>query len=91
MTGYHFTNGFPDPESIDDAYARSDLGRAVECYRFFYPTVAMEGLIQGTRAVGASDNEAFIILYAGPRHVMFTPNSDTPYGSTISTSPRDRG
>src|SRR5271170_1737879 len=83
MAEYQFTRGFPDPEAINQAYSQSDLSRATEAYRFFYPTVSMEGLMQGSRAVGAADNEAFIILDCGPRHVMLTPNSDTPYGATI--------
>ena len=83
MTEFPFTRGFPDPEAIDQASRQGDLSRATEAYRFFYPSVSMEGLMQGSREVGAVDNEAFIILDCGPRHVMFTPNSDTPYGATF--------
>lgn len=76
---YEFKGGFPTAgaaqKSIDDA----DLMRAVTAYRFFYPTVSMEATFQGTRDAGAPDNTGAMILAGGPRHTLFTGNSDTPY------------
>jgi uncharacterized protein (TIGR03066 family) len=43
--------------------------------------VSCEGIFNGNREQGINDNESMIILSAGPRQVVFTANSDTPYGS----------
>ncbi|MEV7285098.1 DUF1214 domain-containing protein [Streptomyces sp. NPDC093252] len=74
-----FRGGFPEPEGVAEAYDRGDARRAVEAYRFFYPVVSMEGILRGTRAAGAVDNESAPLLLARPHHVGFTLNSDTPY------------
>jgi hypothetical protein len=55
------------------------LRSAVEAYRFFYPTVSAEGLFNGQREAGIDDGEALALVAAGPRHVAFSANSDTPY------------
>ncbi|WP_405634369.1 DUF1214 domain-containing protein [Streptomyces sp. NBC_01178] len=39
----------------------------------------MQGILEGTRAAGAVDNESAPVLVARPHHVGFTLNSDTPY------------
>ncbi|MEU1226198.1 DUF1254 domain-containing protein [Streptomyces sp. NPDC005828] len=79
MEQVEFRDGYPVAESAAAAFERSDLRRAVEAYRFFYPVVSMEGIMRGTRAAGAVDNESAPILVARPLHVGFTLNSDTPY------------
>jgi hypothetical protein len=78
---YQFEGGFPQPESAQRAHDDADLDRAVAAYRFWYPTVSMEGIFEGNRQVGALDNKAVGIASTGPRQVGFTLNSDTPYGS----------
>ncbi|WP_410967322.1 hypothetical protein, partial [Salmonella sp. SAL4436] len=60
-----------------------DYQRAIQAYRFFYPTVSMEGTFQGTRDAGVEDNTGAMILAGGPRHVLFTGNSDTPYMGAV--------
>ena len=82
---YAFKIGFPTPQTARLAHDEQDLQRAVQCYRFFYPTVSMEGVFQGTRAAGVTDNNSAMILSGAPRHVLFTGNSDTPYmGATFN-------
>jgi hypothetical protein len=76
---YPFRNGFPMPEAAQRAHDGQDYQRAVQAYRFFYPTVSMEATFQGTRDAGAADNKSALILAGGPQHVLFTGNSDTPY------------
>lgn len=78
-----FENGFPSVESARAVHGEQDLRRAVEAYRFFYPTVSLEGIFQGTRGAGAKDNESALLFMARPRHVGFTLNSDTPYSGGI--------
>jgi hypothetical protein len=45
-------------------------------YRFWYPTVSVEGIFNGNRSIGIKDNEGICIAAAGPRQVGFTLNSD---------------
>ena len=80
---YEFKGGFPTPEASRKSLDDTDFMRAVTAYRFFYPTVSMEGTIQGQRDAGAVDNKSALVLAGGPRHVLFTGNSDTPYMGTV--------
>jgi len=82
---YEFKGGFPTSETATRVQDEQDLQRAIQTYRFFYPTVSMEATFQGQRDTGVNDNEAALILSGGPRHTLFTGNSDTPYmGTTIN-------
>ena len=74
-----FVNGYPVPEAALSVHRDQVLRRALEAYHFFYPTVSLEAIHQGTRAAGAQDNESAVLVVAAPRHVGFTLNSDTPY------------
>jgi hypothetical protein len=73
--------GFPTPDTSQKARDAEDFQRAVTAYRFWYPTVSCEGIFNGGLELGQKVNEDMMILSAGPRHVVFTANSDTPYGS----------
>ena len=75
-----FKGGFAPPDEAQKARDDADYQRAVTAYRFWYPTVSCEGIFNGNREKGINDNESFAIMATGPRQVMFTPNSDTPYG-----------
>jgi hypothetical protein len=74
---------FPVPRAAHETHGEQDLRRALEAYHFFYPTVSMEAIFQGTRKSGAVDNEAAMMIIAQPRHVGFTLNSDTPYAGGV--------
>lgn len=78
---YKFDQGYPTAETSARAQDNADLQRALVAYRFWYPTVSVEGIFNGNRAVGINDNEAMGGAAAGPRQIGFTLNSDTPYGS----------
>src|SRR5262249_28991042 len=85
--GYTLAQGYPTPDAAQKANDDSDFGRAVQAYRFWYPTVSNEGIFQGNRDIGINDNVAGGVSAAGPRQVGFTLNSDTPYASaTIDVS-----
>jgi hypothetical protein len=75
-----FKGVFPSTDEAQKARDEADYQRAVTAYRFWYPTVSCEGIFNGNREKGIKDNVSFVILLTGPRQVMFTPNSDTPYG-----------
>jgi hypothetical protein len=78
-----FKGGFPPPDAAQKARDDADFQRAVTAYRFWYPTVSAEGVFHGRRAAGAKDNQTMTVLLAGPRHLILTANSDTPYGSGL--------
>lgn len=74
-----FSGGFPTEETAQRAQDEGDYERAVQAYQFFFPTISMEGIFQGTRDAGVQDNKGALIFSCGPRDVMFTANADTPY------------
>lgn len=78
-TGYTFTDNYPTPETATRARDDADFQRAVTAYRFWYPAVSLRAVFEGQRGAGAPD-EAIAVIAGAPRHVMFTLNSDTPYG-----------
>ncbi len=78
-----FERGFPAAPSAAIAHREQDWRRALEAYHFFFPTVSMEAVARGTRAAGAVDNKAALLVMAQPRHVGFTLNSDTPYAAGV--------
>src|SRR5262245_8917860 len=78
---YTFTQGYPIAVAAKQAIDDTDHQRAVQAYRFWYPTVSNEGIFQGNRDIGINDNVAGGVSAAGPRQVGFTLNSDTPYAS----------
>lgn len=78
-TGYEFKGGYPTPETIQKAYDDADLSRAIEAYKFFYPTVSFEATWRGNLKEGAVANQIFALLEGTPNQLVFTPNSDTPY------------
>jgi len=81
--GYAFERGYPTPQATQQARDDADFQRAVVAYRFWYPTVSVEGIFNGNRSQGIADGQAWGIAAAGPRMVALTLNSDTPYGSGV--------
>ena len=78
---YDLPGGYPTAESAARARDDADFQRAVAAYRFWYPTVSVEGIFNGNREIGIADNAAVGIASTGPLQVGFTLNSDTPYGA----------
>jgi hypothetical protein len=76
-----FEHGYPVASTVELAYNNTDLGRAIEAYKFFYPTMGVEAQMQSTvSALGNNGpNQIGIKVAAGPRHQIFTAQSDTPY------------
>lgn len=72
--------GFPSSVETQRLYDDADLNRAIQAYRFFYPTVSGAAIFKGNEAVGLVANKVFGVMDAKPHHVGFTYNSDTPYG-----------
>jgi hypothetical protein len=76
---YEFAGGYPTPETIQRAYDEADLNRAVQAYRFFYPSVSIMATWKGNLRAGMVANTVFGLLEGTPKQFVFTPNSDTPY------------
>ncbi|MBF4516898.1 DUF1254 domain-containing protein [Flavobacterium sp. ANB] len=77
---YEFVGGYPTEATIKKAYDDADLTRAIQAYKFFYPTVSGEAMFKGNEPVGVIANKTFGTLDTKPGQVGFTLNSDTPYG-----------
>jgi hypothetical protein len=81
---YAFARGFPiDEETARQAYDDADLNRAIQAYKFFYPTVSGAAIVKGNEQVGIVPNKVFGILDCAPEQLVFTANSDTPYGPLL--------
>ena len=75
--------GFPAEADARHAYDEADLARALNVYKFFYPTVSGAAIIQGNEAVGLVANQVFGLMDTKPAQIGFTLNSDTPYGPVL--------
>lgn len=80
---YAFERGIPTEETARKAYDDADLARAVQAYKFFYPTVSGAAIVKGNIDVGIVPNKVFGILDTDPQALVFTANSDTPYGPLL--------
>ncbi len=75
--------GCPAAADARHAYDEADLARALNVYKFFYPTVSGAAIIKGNEAVGLVANRVFGIMDSNPAQIGFTLNSDTPYGPAL--------
>lgn len=67
------------PESKVEAIRKEGfLNRAVEAYRFFYPTVSNVSNFKALNDLGITENHDFIIQLTTPDLNVLTQNSDTP-------------
>lgn len=79
MGGYKFSNGYPSEATVQKAYDESDLNRAIQAYKFFYPTVAFAYGYDVLPSVGVYPNKSAALMRGTPKQLAFTANSDTPY------------
>lgn len=70
----------PNEQEIARIRREALLNRAVEAYKFFYPTVSMMLNFEALDQYGAKANNGFLIQLTTPDIVTLTQNSDTPYG-----------
>ncbi len=71
-----FERGFPTAGTIEKVYDASDLRRAIEAYKFFYPTMGSEAVMQQMLTNGAKINKV--------GHVMATTSTSKPATRIIS-------
>jgi hypothetical protein len=72
-------SGYATPDVSQRAYDDADLARAINCYKFFYPTVTGAAIVKGNESVGMVPNKVFGIMDSNPKQIVFTTNADTPY------------
>ncbi len=77
--GYEFVGGYPTAETAQRAHDEAGFNRAVQAYRFFYPSVSIMATWKGNMRAGTVANKVFALLEGTPQQYVFTPNSDTPY------------
>lgn len=80
---YKFNGGYPAVDTAQSAYDEADLDRAVDVYKFFYPTVSGAAIIKGNEQIGLVPNKVFATLDCAPQQLVFTANSDTPYAPIL--------
>ena len=80
---YEFKGGYPTAETVTRAYDALDLHRAIQANRFFYCTVSSAAIFKGNMKVGVQPNKVFGFMDTQPRHIVYTLNSDTPYGGVL--------
>ncbi|HWM82362.1 MAG TPA: DUF1254 domain-containing protein [Pseudolabrys sp.] len=80
---YVFERGFPVGATDHHAFDDADLNRAIQAYKFFYPTVSGAAIVKGNEQIGVIPNKVFGILDCAPEQFVFTANSDTPYGPLL--------
>jgi hypothetical protein len=80
---YTFVRGYPTAETVKKAYDDADLNRAIEAYKFFYPTISTVALAKGLESQGLSFNSVIGVTQATPKQIAYTPNSDTPYAPSL--------
>ena len=76
---YKFKGGYPTAKTVQQAYDDSDLVRAIQAYKFFYPTVSIAATWDGNARAGMVANKVAMIMRGSPAQTVLTPNSDTPY------------
>lgn len=76
---YTFKGGFPNARTVRKAYDDADLVRAIQAYKFFFPTVSIVACWDGNARSGLATNTMALLMLGSPAQTVFTPNSDTPY------------
>ena len=55
---YAFDHGFPTADTMSQSYNDADLNRAIQAYKFFYPTVSGAAIVHGNEAIGVIPNRS---------------------------------
>lgn len=76
----NFMKKLPTSEKIIELRRDAKRSKAIEAYKFFYPTVSMISNFEALENLGANANNGFLIQLTTPDINALTQNSDTPYG-----------
>ena len=64
---YTFERGYPTAVTAEKAHYAADLRRAIEAYKFFFPTLGSEAVMQQMLSNGAKINEVGHVMATSPR------------------------
>lgn len=73
-----FERGYPIAGTAESSYDASDMRRAIEAYKFFFPTMGTEAVMQQMLSNNAKVNEIGHVMATWPRIQFGAANSDTP-------------
>jgi hypothetical protein len=59
---YEFKGGYPTAKTVQKAYDDTDLARAIQAYKFFYPTVSIAATWDGNARAGLKPNTVAMLL-----------------------------
>ncbi len=77
-----FERGYPTAVTAEKAHYAIDLRRAIEAYKFFFPTLGSEAVMQQMLSNGAKINEVGHVMATTPLQQFGGANADTPYALT---------
>ncbi len=77
-----FERGYPSDVTAEKAHYTADLRRAIEAYKFFFPTLGTEAVMQQMLSNGAVINEVGHVMATSPIQQFAGANVDTPYALT---------
>ncbi len=77
-----FERGYPTAVTAEKAHYAADLRRAIEAYKFFFPTLGSEAVMQQMLSNGAKINEVGHVMATTPLQQFGGANADTPYALT---------
>jgi V8-like Glu-specific endopeptidase len=85
-TDYEFVEGYPTAETVHRAYVDTDVHRAVQAYKFFYPTVSGAAIVKGNEQIGLVPNKVSASWIAGPSSLSSPPTRTRRTARCYSTS-----
>ncbi len=80
--GNQFERRYPTAVTAEEAHNAADLRRAIEAYKFFFPTLGSEAVMQQMLSNGAVINEVGHVMATTPLQQFGGANADTPYALT---------
>jgi len=78
-----FERGYPTAVTAEKAHDAADLRRAIEAYKFFFPTLGSEAVIQQMLSNDAVINEVGHVMATTPLQQFGGANADTPYAMQV--------
>ncbi len=78
-----FERGYPTAVTAEAAHDAADLRRAIEAYKFFFPTLSSEAVMQQMLFNDAVINEVGHVMATTPLQQFGGANADTPYAMQV--------
>jgi hypothetical protein len=77
-----FTDGVPDPDTVQKVYDQVDFSRGIEAFLAGIPAASIHAMCRGLEDIGVKKNQVIGITedLMDARSLFLTPNSTTVYG-----------